>query len=471
MSALDEIRSLVDQGESEVLELKSTTGQRSAAAETLCAMLNNQGGTVLFGVDPGGKLVGQQVGARTIEEISGEIQHIEPSVYPTVKRVPVVKDREIVVVRVPRGPDRPYTYREHAYTRVGNTTVRMTKEAFKQMLLESMHKVRRWEKEPATGWSIDDLDMNQVEWVVAEAIRLRRLRDLERLHSPMDLLTGLGVVEDGELLRAGVVLFGKPDRFLPNMPQCLLRLARFRGVDKREFIDNRQFHGNAFLILDEAERFLASTLPIASRFEPGRIRRIDTLLYPHDATREAFVNAICHRDYIEGGGSIGVAVYDDRLEVISSGRLHFDFTPENLLEPHPSKPWNPLIAKVFYLCGIIEQWGRGIALMTDRVAEAGLPKLEIEDRAGDVTVRFRRNGDGRSSNGDGTGPDTSRDAIVRQLEQTGRPVRLGELSSPLEDQLSARQLRRKLEDLRAQGVVGLTGKGRGARWSLTGKKR
>ena len=41
------------------------------------------------------------------------------------------------------------------------------------------------------------------------------------------------------------------------------------------------------------------------------------------ATREALANALCHRDYAMGGSSIGVAVYDDRLEVTSTGPLHY----------------------------------------------------------------------------------------------------------------------------------------------------
>ena len=40
------------------------------------------------------------------------------------------------------------------------------------------------------------------------------------------------------------------------MPQCLLRVARFRGRDKTDFLDNRQFHGNAFELLLKAERFM-----------------------------------------------------------------------------------------------------------------------------------------------------------------------------------------------------------------------
>ena len=99
------------------------------------------------------------------------------------------------------------------------------------------------------------------------------------------------------------------------------------------------------------------TLPIAGRFQADRFERIDEPLYPPLATRESLANALCHRDYAIGGGSVGVAVYDDRLEVMSSGTLHFGLTPEKLFEPHESLPWNPLIARTFYRRGIIEEWG------------------------------------------------------------------------------------------------------------------
>ncbi len=75
------------------------------------------------------------------------------------------------------------------------------------------------------------------------------------------------------------------------------------------------------------------------------------------ALREALANAFCHRDYSIGGGSVGVAIHQDRLEITSSGTLHFGLTAEKLFEPHESLPWNPLIAHVFYRRGIIETWG------------------------------------------------------------------------------------------------------------------
>ena len=86
-------------------------------------------------------------------------------------------------------------------------------------------------------------------------------------------------------------------------------------------------------LLTNAERFLRETLPIAGRFEQDRFERIDEPLYPPLAAREALANALCHRDYSIGGGSVGIAIYDDRLEVTSSGSLHFGLTPENLPFP------------------------------------------------------------------------------------------------------------------------------------------
>ena len=46
--------------------------------------------------------------------------------------------------------------------------------------------------------------------------------------------------------------------------------VRFRGIDRTEFLDNRQFHGNAFSLLRAAERFLRDGLPIAGRTPEDR---------------------------------------------------------------------------------------------------------------------------------------------------------------------------------------------------------
>ena len=119
----DQIAALAATGESETLEFKETTGTRREATMTVCAFLNQGGGQVLFGVTRAGVVAGQQVSERTIEELSAELRQIDPPAFPTVERVPVYGDREVIVVSTSQGASRPYTYRGSAYHRVGKTNV------------------------------------------------------------------------------------------------------------------------------------------------------------------------------------------------------------------------------------------------------------------------------------------------------------------------------------------------------------
>jgi len=458
----DQIKALVASGESETLEFKATTGTRREAAATICAMLNQRGGHVLFGVAPQGTIVGQSIGDRTIEDVSAEIQRIDPPAFPGIERVQVSANREVIAVRITPGASPPYQYRSVAHRRVGNSTRSMSATEHNRMLFERMHAEQRWESQPAAGWTVDDLDVAEIRNTIAGAVRIGRL-DEPGTREPEDLLRGLGLMRDGALFRAAAALFGKRERLECDMPQCLLRVARFRGLDRSEFLDNRQYNGNAFMLLASAERFLRDTLPIASRFESGRMQRMDEPLYPPLATREALANALCHRDYALGGGSVGLAVYDDRLEVTSTGPLHFGLTPDDLFGPHESRPWNPLIARTFYRRGLIEEWGRGTIRMADLAEAAGLPRPEIEQRGDCVTVRFRRAD--YSTHGESAGHLTEQqDAVLTLLRRSGRALALREVRSLLGEQANERRVREDLATLKAKGLVESTGRGRAARW-------
>ena len=58
-----------------------------------------------------------------------------------------------------------------------------------------------------------------------------------------------------------VVLAGNTLSIEFEIPQCLLRGTRFRGVYRTEFLDNRKFHSNTFVLLASAERFLKTLCP------------------------------------------------------------------------------------------------------------------------------------------------------------------------------------------------------------------
>lgn len=281
--SVDRVRAFATAGESATLEFKKSTAEKDRACRSLCAFANGRGGRVLFGVTPAGKVVGQTVTDRALEELAQEFQGFEPPMFPVVERVSVEDGREVLVLTAPRAARVPVAFRGVAYERVLNTTRTMPRETYQRLLLEEMHATERWENQPAGGWHVSRLDRRELVLTLEESIRRGRVDD-PGTREPLEILRGLGLLVDGdEVSRAAVVLFCAEDGPLPDFPQLLLKVARFKGTTRDEFLDNRQFHGNAFALMRRAERFLIDSLPVASRIVPGRMEREDTPLLPVEA--------------------------------------------------------------------------------------------------------------------------------------------------------------------------------------------
>ena len=387
---LGELQKLIaeSKGEWEHIEFKKSTGELHGAMETICGFLNGTGGKVFFGVTNAGKIQGQDMSDTTFQELANAIRKLEPPAWIEQTRIPVAGTKEVLILETTQQTDGPYTFDGRPYQRIGNTTSRMPQAEYQRRLLARASARHRWENQVAEGYSESDLDLEEIDRAVRAAIYCGRLESQSA--SPLDALDRLQLRVDGKLLNAAVVLFGR--KFMPYYPQCTVRLARFKGTDKSEFLDQRQLHGHAFQILDESMHFILRNIPIAGHFEPGKLERQDVPLYPPPALREALVSAICHRDYTIAGGAIFVAIYDDRLEVTSLGLLPPGITVAELKQNHASRLRNPLIAGVFYRRGLIEQWGRGTQKIVDWCVAAGQPEPEFEEQAGAVVVRFRPNG-------------------------------------------------------------------------------
>ena|GEM_PF-133328 len=464
-STLREIERVVAGGESAQVEFKLSTGQRTDAAKAACGMLNGNGGFVLFGVRDDGRIVGQQVTAGTLEDVAREIRRIDPQPLLSPETVHLGDGRAVVLIRVPRGAG-PYTYDGRPYARVGPTTVLMASEHYEQMLVERMHPSRRWETQVALDVGLDDLDEAEVIRTTEEAIRRHRIPDplTRRLE---DLLLGFGLLRDGKLLNAALVLFGRGDRLVPLFPQCTLRMARFRGRDIEEFVDTRQETGNAFQLFMKAQQFLIEHLPVAGRIVPGLFERMDDPLYPPVVLREALANAFCHRDYGVHGGSVGIALFDDRLEISSTGPLRFGLRPADLLTPHPSLPWNPTIASVFYRRGIIEKWGRGTIKISELTQRAGLIRPEFHQRGGEVVVRLFPRGYVPPTHVSHELTELQREllALISELGPSSSVTLQGKLMAPI----SNRSVLLNLGHLQAVGLVEKSGAARATVWRLIGQ--
>lgn len=478
---ISDIQDIAAQGESAQVEFKRSTGQRSAAMKTVCAMLNGSGGHVLIGVNDDGTIRGQQVADSTRRDIAREIGKIDPQIVLEPEVVPLQHDadkeqesnkqggnkqqgneRAVIVLSVPGDRPGPYAYDGRPYIRQDATTVRMDAAEHQRRILENQDPRRRWESHVAEGYSIEDLDPSEITRTIEASIQRGRM-DEPGTRDPAALLRGLGLLRDGKIVNAAVVLFGTRDMFLPDYPQCLLRMARFRGTTKSEFEDNRQVRANAFTLFKQAQRFLRDHLPIASRVRPDQFEREDTPLYPMEALREAVANALCHRDYGLRGSSIGIAVFDDRLEITNTGTLPPGITIDELSRPHASQLRNDLIADVFYRRGIIEQWGRGTLKMIELTEQAGLVPPQFEERGGEIVVRFQPVHYVPPTRVEHDLSDLQQ-SILKVLATEGE-VSLSDIRDALGD-TPRRTLQDNLQTLRSLDLVTLTGRGAGAVWQL-----
>ena len=383
---LDELKELIAGGESDRLEFKETTGQRGEACRTLCAFLNGDGGTVIFGVSRKGKLTGQLISDKTKRELFEVFSRFDPAADIETEWVDVDATHQAIVCTVGRGNGRPYAYDGRAYKRVQSSTTMMTQEEYRRMLDDRRGFQSDWELAVNSALKVEGLDIGEVQKTARMAIDAGRLPPSTNVNDVEGLLDGFKVRSDGKLKNAAVVLFCKEDT---DYAQCLLRLARFKGGDKGFFIDNKQVTGNVFHLIDLGMAFCFNHLSLSGRIDG--VYREEQLEVPPAAIREALVNALAHRSYEKRGGSVSLAIYDDRIEIINPGALPFGVSMEKLESGNVSEPRNPTIARVMFRRKTLESWGRGIKLIVDECLKVGLPKpkIVVED-GGYVKVTLAR---------------------------------------------------------------------------------
>jgi ATP-dependent DNA helicase RecG len=105
------------------------------------------------------------------------------------------------------------------------------------------------------------------------------------------------------------------------------------------------------------------------------------------AFREAFVNALVHRDYARLG-AIHVQIDDNGLSISSPGGFVEGVTLDNLLvvKPHPR---NPLLADMSKRLGLSERTGRGIDRIYEGLLRYGRPAPDYShSNSTSVTVQM-----------------------------------------------------------------------------------
>jgi len=193
--------------------------------------------------------------------------------------------------------------------------------------------------------------------------------------------------EKGRPTYGAILGFGEfPNSFLAG---CATYCYYWRDPERLSgFHDSQSFQGNLLSQLEGTMAFLQKHLNLERLIEADR--RIERFDLPLEAAQEAIVNALVHREYRNRYDPITLNLFEDRLEVISPGTLPPPLTLEQLGVAPGTYPRNPLIARVFYLCRLVERAGTGIARMRAAMKSRGLSEPEFSATAGKFQVILRR---------------------------------------------------------------------------------
>lgn len=366
--------------ESSTLEFKRELPRKEALLATLCALANTAGGEIHIGVDDSGQPVGlvESTLLDSEERISSWIvDGIKPMLVPFIS-IRMTPKGPILVIQVGGGSGRPYscigTDGGTTYVRIGSTTRKADTATLHRLRLQAMG--RTWDSMPAHGVSEKDLDAGLIkEYLQARSTR-RKLPPPKGSTREWLLKNRFLTNENGRVqpTHAGVLFFHPcPQEILP---QSQVELARFAKTDTRDFLDKQSLVGPLWKLPDLALDFLKKHLPTRAIRGglPGRLsmQRAEFLAYPHEAFREFFINAICHRSYEDPGTVVHVALFDDLLELTNPGSLMEGFEVQDLGSGLSSLR-NSVIARGFNEIHLIEGWGTGIREAQKSLHAVGLP--------------------------------------------------------------------------------------------------
>ena len=162
-----------------------------------------------------------------------------------------------------------------------------------------------------------------------------------------------------------------------------VKMVRFNGTERLEIIDKHFTKSSFFKLIKEFDSFFSQNTKLGG-IVTG-MKRTPIPEYPIKAVREAFINAIAHRDYTLKGNCITFYIYDDRIEIISSGKLPYPMKIEDLGVHKNPIHRNENICKVFQTTEYMEHIGTGIARMRNEMKKSNLPEPEFKT---DFTLKY-----------------------------------------------------------------------------------
>lgn len=326
--------------ESETVELKEVVVDD--IKKEIIAFANCDGGKLYIGVRDDGTVIGLDNADSVSLQISNMVRDaIKPDITMFLHYETIVENgKNVVVVDIQRGTDRPYYLAkkgmrpEGVYVRQGYSSVPATDTAIRRMIKETdgdrFEAMRCLNQDLTFEATKKEFELRKTDFG-PQQMRTLKLIDQDGLYSNLALLLS---------------------------DQCVhtIKVAVFQGTDQTIFKDRREFTGSLMQQMNEVYDFIDFRNQTRATIE--KLYRVDVRDYPEVAVREALLNLLVHRDY-SFSASAFISIYEDRIEFVSIGGLMPGIDLEDVMVGI-SVCRNQDLANVFYRLHLIEAYGTGM---------------------------------------------------------------------------------------------------------------
>ena len=326
--------------ESETVELKEVVVDD--IKKEIIAFANCDGGKLYIGVRDDGTVIGLDNADSVSLQISNMVRDaIKPDITMFLHYETIVENgKNVVVVDIQRGTDRPYYLAkkgmrpEGVYVRQGYSSVPATDTAIRRMIKETdgdrFEAMRCLNQDLTFEATKKEFELRKTDFE-PQQMRTLKLIDQDGLYSNLALLLS---------------------------DQCVhtIKVAVFQGTDQTIFKDRREFTGSLMQQMNEVYDFIDFRNQTRATIE--KLYRVDVRDYPEVAVREALLNLLVHRDY-SFSASAFISIYENRIEFVSIGGLMPGIDLEDVMVGI-SVCRNQDLANVFYRLHLIEAYGTGM---------------------------------------------------------------------------------------------------------------
>lgn len=361
----EEIQKIIAQGESLIVEFKGEEKSPLSDYELYKAVVclaNGNGGLLLIGVEDDGKITGARPRHGSLTDplrLKAVIfNNTIPNLHVDVE-IFTIDGCDVIAISITKS-ERPVCTASGLYVR--RAIMGTGKPGCVPFYAHEMES----RKGKLGLFDLTSQPITSVKWEDLAPLEFERLRQIiKQYHGDKTLLElndfemakALGLVEGNtepeHPTLAGILLLGREEMLQRNVPAHEVAFQVLKGT-KVEV--NNFFRLPLIRIVEE----IMTQFRARNREEEVMIGlfRMGVPDYSEQSVREAFLNALIHRDY-QQLGAVHFQWYEDRIEISNPGGFVEGVTLKNLLVT-PPRPRNPRLADMFKRIGLVERTGRGI---------------------------------------------------------------------------------------------------------------